>query len=249
MQHALYDTLIPFYRLLDPLEDHRDEGVEFAAMLKGAVPAPQSLLELGSGAGNGAHYLKAHFSECTLVDLSEAMLNLSKEINPDCEHIAGDMRSIRLGRSFDCVFVYDAICHMTSREDLSAAIATAFAHTRPGGAALFAPDTVTEDFEQGHEVHTGAEGNRSLRCLSWSWDPNPEDATYICDYAFLLKEDNEVRAVHDRHLMGLFPTDTWLELLREAGFEVEIRHRELPEQCSGYTDKVFVAQRPQSPRS
>ena len=44
------------------------------------------------------------------------------------------------------------------------------------------------------------------------------DTTYIVDYAFLLREANgEVRAVHDRHIEGLFPRATWLEAFEAAG--------------------------------
>jgi hypothetical protein len=54
------------------------------------------------------------------------------------------MRSIRLGGTFDCVLLHDAVNYMKSRGDLTDAIATAFIHTAPGGAALFQPDFVTE---------------------------------------------------------------------------------------------------------
>ena len=63
------------------------------------------------------------------------MLEVSKALNPQCEHILGDMRTLRMDRSFDAVFIHDAIMHMTTREDLRAAMETAFVHCRPGGAA------------------------------------------------------------------------------------------------------------------
>jgi hypothetical protein len=37
------------------------------------------------------------------------MLEVSRRLNPDCEHPPGDIRSVRLGRTFDVVFVHDAI--------------------------------------------------------------------------------------------------------------------------------------------
>ena len=58
------------------------------------------MLELGSGGGNNASHLKAHF-QLTLVDLSPAMLAVSRALNPECEHLQGDMRTVRLGRRFD----------------------------------------------------------------------------------------------------------------------------------------------------
>jgi hypothetical protein len=54
------------------------------------------------------------------------MRAMSRALNPDCEHLDGDMRSVRLARSFDAVFVHDAVCYMTTESDLRMAIETAF---------------------------------------------------------------------------------------------------------------------------
>jgi len=35
------------------------------------------------------------------------MLELSRTINPELEHLVGDMRTIRLGRTFDAVLIHD----------------------------------------------------------------------------------------------------------------------------------------------
>ena len=43
------------------------------------------------------------------------MLELSRTLNPDCEHLEGDMRTLRLGRTFDAVLIHDAVMYMTDR--------------------------------------------------------------------------------------------------------------------------------------
>jgi len=47
-----------------------------------------------------------------LVDKSPGMLEVSRALNPECEHVEGDMRTVRLGREFDLVFVHDAVAYM-----------------------------------------------------------------------------------------------------------------------------------------
>ena len=76
------------------------------------------------------------------------------------------MRTLRLGRTFDAVVVHDAIMYMTSEDDLRAAMATAFVHTRAGGAAVFQPDCVRETLrpETDHGGHDGEAG----RCATSS---------------------------------------------------------------------------------
>ena len=105
---------------------------------------------------------------------------------------------------------------------------TAWVHCRAGGAVLFAPDYVRENFVVGAttggcDERPGPDGAgicaRGLRYLEWVWDPDPHDTEYLVDYAFLLRErDGSVRAVQDRHVEGLFPRDRWLALLADVGF-------------------------------
>lgn len=223
MQPLLYGELVPWYGLLDPCDDHAPDVKGYQASFEHAVPGAQTLLELGSGAGNNAFHFKATY-RCTLAELSEPMLGLSRAQNPECEHVQGDMRTLRLASTFDLVMVHDAVMYMTSRADLLAAMKTAFAHLRPGGAVIFAPDCVRETFEEMTELEAGDDLARSLRCTMWTWDPDPQDDTYRCEFAFLLREGGTVRAVHDTHVEGVFSRAVWVELLREAGFSaVEVR--------------------------
>ena len=147
-------------------------------------------MELGSGGGNNASHMKA-YATLTLTDLSPEMLELSRSLNPECEHIQGDMTTLQPGRPFDGVFVHDALPYLTTEEQLRAAIETAFVHTRPGGAAIFCPDHVRERFREStdHGGHDGRDGDpRSLRYLQWTWDPAPDDTWYVDDFAYLLRE-------------------------------------------------------------
>jgi len=178
---------------------------------------------------------------CTLTDISPEMQALSRELNPECEHLPGDMRTLRLQREFDAVMVHDAVAYMTSRADLAAVAATAFAHTRPGGAAVFAPDYVRETFREKSELHAGDDGARSLRCLDWTWDPDPADDTYAVEYAFLLRDGVDMKAVHDRHVEGLFARATWMEILGAAGYRVELVDRPFDDTT---TDSIFLCRRP-----
>ena len=241
MKALLYNELVSWYRFLDPFEDHGEEADAFIEAFDRAVtPRPETLLELGAGAGHNGFHLKRRY-RCTLTDVSPAMQGLSRELNPECEHIAGDMRTLRLDRTFDAVLVHDAIVYMTTEADLAAAAATAFIHTRPGGAAIVAPDCVAETFAEHTELYEGGDGKRELRAMEWSWDPHPSDDTYTVEYAFLLRDGSDVRAVHDSHVEGLFPRATWVRILTEAGFEVETMRRPIGD---GAHDDVFLCRRP-----
>lgn len=241
----IYRDLAPWYPLLTPVGDYAEAAAFYLAQIRAHTRRPlQTMLELGCGAGHNAAWLKRDL-RCTLTDLSPQMLALSRRLNPECQHLEGDMRTLRLGRLFDCVFIHDAINHMTTREDLAAALATAYAHTAPGGVALFQPDFVRENFAPCTDTGGSDDGPRGLRYLEWCWDPDPADDTYTTHLAILIREaDGAVTAHHDTFQAGLFPRQLWLDLISAAGFEataVPFEHSQFPE-CG---NEVFVGVRPE----
>ena len=228
----LYTDLAAWYHLLTAPHEYVEEATIYRNLITEIAPGARTILELGTGGGANASHLKAHYA-MTLTDVSEPMLNMSRRINPDCEHIVGDMRTLRLDRTFDVVMIHDAIDYMTTEEDLKAAIATSVAHCEPRGMVLLLPDHTKGTFEEGTD-HGGNddEAGRGVRYLEWTWDPDPSDTTYLTDYAYLLRAENgDVEAVHDRHTCGLFPNATWLQLMERAGLEPSHRlleHSEAP---------------------
>ncbi len=219
LTHRFYGDLAGWWPLISPVQDYREEAAFAATQLSSASIPVSEVLELGSGGGHSAAHLKAGFA-MTLVDISEDMLAVSRELNPECEHHRGDMRTLRLGRTFDAVFIHDAVDYMTTEADLRQAVQTAFAHCRPGGVAVFVPDETKESFQESSD-HGGNDGDcgRAVRYLEWSWDPDPRDTWTLTEYVFLLRNvDAPVQIVHETHRLGLFAREDWLGLLAAVGF-------------------------------
>jgi hypothetical protein len=64
----------------------------------------------------------------------------------------------------------------------------------------------------------------------------------VVDFAYLLREGEEVTVERDRHLCGVFPRARWLELLGEAGFRAESRPIHHSDQEVG--SEAFIGVRP-----
>jgi ubiquinone/menaquinone biosynthesis C-methylase UbiE len=89
-------------------DEYREEAEFFDRLLgESSNRPPRTVLDLGSGSGNNAINLKAHYA-MALVDVSPQMLAVSRALNPECEHLEGDMRTLRLGRTFHAIFVHDS---------------------------------------------------------------------------------------------------------------------------------------------
>jgi SAM-dependent methyltransferase len=213
----LYDQLAAWWPLLSPPEEYGGEADDLLARLGPDATGGGTLLELGSGGGSLATHLKRHFT-LTLTDISPKMLAVSRAANPECEHILGDMRTLRLNRSFDVVLIHDAIMYATDADTARETLRTASHHCRPGGLVAVLPDHVRKTFAPGTDHGGGdAPDGQGLRYLEWTWDPDPDDDTYLVDYAFLLRQaDGTVSVEHDRHVEGLFSQEQWLAWLDEV---------------------------------
>jgi SAM-dependent methyltransferase len=227
--YALYGELAGWWPLISPATEYGDDAAAVNSVFAAAGADVATILDLGSGGGHLALYLKAGRS-MTLVDLSAQMLAVSAQLNPDCEHVQGDMLTLRLGREFDAVLVHDAVDYVTNAQDLRRLIGTAFAHCRPGGIAVFAPDYTAEAFRPGTGGGGGNDGSGRLASFrERTTDPDPADDWILAEYEFTLREpDGTVRVVPEAHRLGSFGRATWLRLLAEAGFEAAALKGKLP---------------------
>ena len=220
-EHRFYTDMAEWWPLLSAPEDYREEAAEAARHLRAASIPVRDVLELGSGGGNNAVAPQGRVRDDPRRSergdargVASAQPRAARTTRATCARSASV-------RTFDAVFVHDAVCYMLNEDDLRAALATAFEHCRPGGVAVVIPDETAETFEPDDD-HGGEDGDdgRAARYLMWTWDPDADDGVTSTEFAFLLRDvDGHVDAVHETHLNGLFAHDTWLRLLADVGFE------------------------------
>lgn len=217
----MYRDLTWTFPIITPPEDYVREAGEFVqAIRKHSLVEARTLLDLGCGAGHNDYTLQKSF-KVTGIDLSPEMLGLARQLNPGVEYLLGDMRSVRLDRSFDAVMAADAIGYMLDEAELLAAFTTAFFHLSPGGVfATYAEETAGRFRQNGTYVSTHRQGEIEIALVDNHYDPDPTDTTFEDTFVYLIRRQGVQTVEVDRHILGLFPEETWLRLLREAGFEV-----------------------------
>ena len=214
----LYKELANWWPLMSPHTEYEEEASLYLELMMQYHPHIQKAVEFGAGGGNNAYYLKRHFS-ITLTDLSGEMLEISRQLNPDCKHVEGDMRQLELGESFDLVFIHDAIMHFTAANDLLKVMRNAKKHLNEHGILVIVADEFTETFKP--QTHHGGtdQGKRSLRYLEWSYDTDTTDHVTETEYAYIMRdEDGRVFTESDHAEFGLFSMAEWEGLLEQAGF-------------------------------
>ncbi|OJJ16129.1 hypothetical protein BKI52_35775 [marine bacterium AO1-C] len=226
----LYHKYASWWHVLSTPEEYKEEATLYWDIIRQYKPDVRTALELGSGGGNNAYYLKKHV-EMTLVDKSAEMLAASKKINPNCIHLVGDMRTIKLEKMFDLVFIHDAIGYMTTEQDLAKVFQVAYQHLAPNGLLVVVPDDFTETFEAGTYQGGNDTDQGSVRYLEWVTDQDPTDNLVEVEYLYMMKDtQGKVQTAHDSAVYGLFSKQTWQELLQQTGFEVHfepVEHTEV----------------------
>jgi trans-aconitate methyltransferase len=167
------------------------------------------------------------------------MLALSKGLNPGVEHHVGDMRNIRLERTFDTVLVHDSASYLLTEQDLTETFATAAAHLRPGGVLMVAPDWFQETFPDGWVYNWDRQqGDIEVNIQEVMVDPDPSDTQVESTYTYTIKKAGVTTVEVDTHITGLFSIQTWSDLMGQAGFRVEVRS--LPPNEGGYGSWLFI---------
>jgi SAM-dependent methyltransferase len=139
-----------YYNLLYKDKDYAGEARYIHDIIRQHAPGAQSVLDLGCGTGRHDFELARLGYEVTGVDMSAEMLaaarsrlaagcpNLSSERPCPLNFHSGDIRNVRLNRTFDVVVsLFHVMSYQLTNEDLQAAIYTAGAHLKPGGLFIF----------------------------------------------------------------------------------------------------------------
>ena len=238
----LYGDLAEWWLVLSPPEMLEEEAHDVLALLQWGSERPiRSLMELGSGTGALATHIHPAI-EVVLVDHSEAMLDVSRRLNPDREHIQADMRTLSLSRQVDAVLLHDAVMYLTSEEDLGHAVRVAAQHLAPGGALLIAPDTLADTFHEGTvSMEATAPNGRSAHLTEWHWDPDPEDGTTRVEFSLLLREPGQsVVSVHESHELGLHTRERIASAIARSG----LSQVPIPEGKGNFLNLPFLAVKP-----
>ncbi len=241
-QNRMYSDLAHLWPLVSHHSDYADEARLWTRALREKLgPGRHEILELGVGGGNNLHHIlypecdasRSTLSTCdcsnrlrvepefdaTAVDISEAMLEHSKSLNPRVKHHIGDMRTVRLYRKFDAVLIHDAVTYLTTLADVEYTISTAVAHLNPGGVLVMAPDWFADTFPGTHVSHeVRADVDPPFTYIEYTHDPDADNSTVESIILYIFTDERgRTRVEQDRHITGIFSIETWLAVMAAGG--------------------------------
>lgn len=118
------------------------------------VPNAEQLLDIGCGAGNYSLKMLSKLPnlECTLVDLSDPMLDkayerVSEQTNKNVHVVKGDIREVPLKQNhFDIILAGAVLHHLRDDQDWETTFKKIYGILKPGGCFMIS-DLITQDTE------------------------------------------------------------------------------------------------------
>jgi SAM-dependent methyltransferase len=188
-----------------------------AASIKPA--AATRLLDVGCGTGGHIAHLKARYA-VEGIDLDPGLLAVARARHPEVIFHLGDMLTFDLERAFDAVVcLFSSIGYVRTVPRLKEAVANLARHLAPGGVLVVEPWLMPGVFIQGG-LHADFVDRPDLKiarmCVSAI-----EEGISILDLHYLVGTPGGIESFTERHELGLFPHEAYLEAFEAAGLTPE----------------------------
>ena len=208
----LYDAVYASIR------DYPREAAELDRLIQERRPGARTLLDIACGTGAHLEHLTGY--EVEGLDLDPEMLGVARERLPNVPLHEGDMADFDLGKRFDAVVcMFSSIGYVRTEERLRSAVASMARHLEPGGVLVVEPWLSPEVWV---DRHVGAVfvDQPELKIARMNVGER-EGNLSIFEFEYLVGTPNGLERFNERHELGLFTVEQYLEAFRAAGLEVD----------------------------
>ncbi len=220
MTSAPFHNLAPLYDVIYARrKDYAAEARQVSAWINAAAPRASTLLDVACGTGLHLRHLATRFDVAGL-DLHDGMLAEAARKLPDVPLVCGDMRSARLGRTFDAVTcLFASTGYLPDVAALREAVVTMAAHCAPDGVIIIEPSLFPEDLQppqdqvdtfllDGREVTRRVSAVHRNEALDITFDLHFEGTAAPPDFSEL-------------HRISLFQRDAYERAFAAVGFRAK----------------------------
>ena len=200
------------------IRDYPKEAAELDRLIQERRPGARTLLDVACGTGAHLEHLPGY--ELEGLDLDPEMLAVARERLPAVTFHEGDMADFDLGKRFDAVVcMFSSIGYVKTEERLRTAAAAFGRHLEPGGVLVVEP-WLAPDVWQDRHIGSVFVDEPELKIARMNVAEREGDVS-IVEFQYLVGTPDGIERFSERHELGLFTVEQYLEAFSSAGLEVE----------------------------
>ena len=219
-----YSALARYYDRVYASKDYAKETREILRFARTAGGRPiRSVLDMACGTGHHLAMLPPSIARAG-VDCSPAMLRIARgRLGRSASLYRGDMRTVRLHRTFDAVFcLFSAIGYLLTSRDREAAFANFYRHLVPGGVAVIEGWIVPQEFRP-NTVHLLTYNGDDAKIARVTTSSRAGTASVMRMYYLAAEAGRPVRSFEEEHRMALVEPTEALRSREHVGFHARAR--------------------------
>jgi ubiquinone/menaquinone biosynthesis C-methylase UbiE len=215
----MYEKMAAIYDALYDFKDYDAEARTLLAIVgKHKRSEGNRLLDVACGTGKHIAYLKNDF-DVMGIDLDSNMIDIARGRHPDVRFEVADMLEFDLRQHFDIVTcLFSSIGYVKSVGKLRKAFANMARHLEPGGLLIVEPWFSEETYKPG-TLHAQFVDRPDLKIARMSISER-QNGISVIDFHHLVATLDGIEHFVERHELGLFDHDDYLDALTQAGLEV-----------------------------
>jgi len=214
----MYDKTAGYYDALYHFVDYSEQSRQLRDLIQQKNPNAKTLLDVGCGTGKHIESLREYY-EVDGLDLSPELLEIARERCPGVTFHQANMVDFSLGKPFDVITcLFSAIGYVKTLENMEQAVACMSHHLRPGSMLVIEPWFSPETYWVGRLTANFVD-QPDLK-ISWMYKSEIEGRVSAFVIHFLVGTAQGVEYFTERHELGLFSHDEYMDAFRKAGLDV-----------------------------
>lgn len=208
-----------FYDALYHFKDYSEAADKLHNLITEFKPDANTLLDVACGTGKHIEYLNKYYKP-EGIDLNEELLEIARERCPEVMFHNKNMIDFNLNKKFDiAACFFSSIAYVKTVENLNKTIECMANHLVTNGVMVIEPWITPQNYWKGR-ITANFVNEPDLK-IAWMYTSEVEGTVSIFDINYLVGTPQGVEYFTERHEMGLFTHEEYLEAMQKSGIQVQ----------------------------